>query len=588
MQLADQNKPVPGFGSALVFRSKAFAFQVQRAAYKFTESVERHPAGNSLIGANVIAESRTPLWTQHEASERALMLGKIHNLRLAIQRLHGVEISGGRVFSFWKQIGRTSRLRGYVAGRELREGCLIPSIGGGLCQLSNALYDAALQAGFEIVERHSHTQVVPGSLAEVHRDATVFWNYVDLRFRHARDFRIEAELTADSLVVRFRAEPVKKLLQVLANTNSQISRRSSSVNSCTSCEATQCFRHAGKQNNDIQGRTAYLLDEYWPEFDRYISNTKRKIDLLCIPLDGQKYDKPNYAWTATGFGTVKQSRFFALRRSYESRKLKSHGAVRQAAALASDERLAARYASRLTYDVTHVTVMQNLLPYLWSQGHLTGRTFDVLMTRLPLANLQDRLDTAAQLHPESSTLADFRTTDRLVKAEGEALEHARQIITPHTEIAALFPNKSVLLDWILPAVGPPKPAGHQASRIVFPAASLGRKGIYELREALIGLDVELILLGQILEKKDFWSGLQVRQMRQGDDWLESAAVVVLPSFVEHNPRRLLEAVARGVPVIASAACGLENVKGVTTVEMNSDALRAAIESWRSWRLGGYS
>ncbi|TMJ35729.1 MAG: hypothetical protein E6G87_11825 [Alphaproteobacteria bacterium] len=29
------------------------------------------------------------------------------------------------------------------------------TIGGGLCQLSNALYEAALAAGFEIVERHA-------------------------------------------------------------------------------------------------------------------------------------------------------------------------------------------------------------------------------------------------------------------------------------------------------------------------------------------------------------------------------------------------------------------------------------------------
>ena len=79
-------------------------------------------------------------------------------------------------------------MRGFVKGRELREGCIIPNVGGGLCQVSNALYDAALQAGHEIVERHAHTQVIAGSLAEQGRDATVFWNYVDLRFRSERPF----------------------------------------------------------------------------------------------------------------------------------------------------------------------------------------------------------------------------------------------------------------------------------------------------------------------------------------------------------------------------------------------------------------
>ncbi len=57
---------------------------------------------------------------------------------------------------------------------------------------------------------------------------------------------------------------------------------------------------------------------------------------------------------------------------------------------------------------THVVVQQNLLPFLWRAGVLGGRTFDVLMTALPLKNLQTQLDFAASLHPESKTLADFR------------------------------------------------------------------------------------------------------------------------------------------------------------------------------------
>ena len=95
-----------------------------------------------------------------------LLAGKVHNLRLAVKKLDGLEISGGEVFSFWKNVGQASRLKGFVVGRELREGCIIPNVGGGLCQISNALYDAALKANFEIVERHAHSQIVEGSLAE--------------------------------------------------------------------------------------------------------------------------------------------------------------------------------------------------------------------------------------------------------------------------------------------------------------------------------------------------------------------------------------------------------------------------------------
>ncbi len=148
---------------------------------------------------------RTPLWTNAGGEkDRALNAGKIQNLRVALRGLDGIEVEAGRTLSFWRQVGRPTRRRGYVAGRELREGCMIATIGGGLCQLSNALYDAGLQAGLEVVERHAHTRIVPGSRAAAGRDATVFWNYLDLRLRGRRPFRIEARLTADDLELTLR------------------------------------------------------------------------------------------------------------------------------------------------------------------------------------------------------------------------------------------------------------------------------------------------------------------------------------------------------------------------------------------------
>jgi hypothetical protein len=71
------------------------------------------------------------------------------------------------------------------------------------------------------------------------------------------------------------------------------------------------------------------------------------------------------------------------------------------------EHLAESYARRLKFDVLHLVVQQDLLPFLWKGGYLGGRTFDVLMTSLPMSELQRTLDEAAKLHPESTTLGDF-------------------------------------------------------------------------------------------------------------------------------------------------------------------------------------
>jgi hypothetical protein len=578
-RLNNKSNPTPGMGGALIFRAKALVFQAHRALFDgYSRGARRYGIQNALTGKRILAESRSLLWTEHEDAERILLAGKIHNLRLAVRRLNGVEVPAHAVFSFWRHIKRTSRLKGYVAGRELREGCLIPSIGGGLCQLSNALYDTALRAGFEIVERHAHTKVIPGSLAETERDATVFWNYVDLRFKSTRAFRVEAELTGDALVVRFRGERLSNgILFVLPG--KPRSANAKQIKNCFSCGIDDCFRQVRTPTSrNGFGRTAYLVDEYWPEFDRYIGATKRETDLLCIPLDGKRLRRPNYAWTTNGFGAIKQNRAFTLWRSYQSRKLASQGALRQRALLVAHERLARRYGSQLSYDITHLTLTSNLLPFLWRDGELGGRTFDVLMTGFPLAVLQERLDAAILLHPESRTLADFRADDWLVNAETEALRRARRIITPHTEIAELYPDKSVLIDWAIHGSESGNRVNNGRPRIVFPAATVARKGVYELRDALAGLDVQLAIMGPVLEGDGFWEGLRVVQLSAGNDWLAGTAAVVLPAFIEHKPRALLEAVARGVPVIATAGCGLENVSGVTTISAGDvTSLRVELE-----------
>jgi hypothetical protein len=232
----------------------------------------------------------------------------------------------------------------------------------------------------------------------------------------------------------------------------------------------------------------------------------------------------------------------------------------------------------LTYDVTHLVVMQNLLPYLWRDGHLGGRTFDVLMTALPLSNLHERLNLAAARHPECRTLADFRAGESLVRAEDEALRQARKIVTPHSEIAALFKDKAVTLDWDKPTPRSLPKADTRHSRIVFPASTVGRKGAYELRAAIQGLDVQLRILGSQLEGDDFWRGISVERAPGGENWLDGVDALVLPAYVEHKPRRLLAALSSGIPVIASTACGLENTPGVINIEAgDATALRREIE-----------
>ncbi|MBT9143544.1 MAG: Vancomycin B-type resistance protein VanW [Dehalococcoidia bacterium] len=109
---------------------------------------------------------------------------RIDNLYLAAKYMNGVILAPGDVFSFNKETGPRTPERGYnmapvVGGM---------GIGGGVCQVVTTIYNAALAAGLEIVERHQHSILVgyvpPG------RDATVT-DYKDFKFRNSTDKYIQ-------------------------------------------------------------------------------------------------------------------------------------------------------------------------------------------------------------------------------------------------------------------------------------------------------------------------------------------------------------------------------------------------------------
>ena len=89
-----------------------------------------------------------------------------------------------------------------------------------------------------------------------------------------------------------------------------------------------------------------------------------------------------------------------------------------------------------------------------------------------------------------------------------------------------------------------------------------------------------MLCGGVLESTNFWEGLQI--IEAGQTWNECSGIVVLPAWIENQPRRLLQALADGKRVIASEACGLAGQSGVITIPTGSvealiKAIKAAIE-----------
>lgn len=109
---------------------------------------------------------------------------RTHNIRLASEFINGAVIMPGETFSFNDIVGARTEERGFKQAKIIEGGKFVQGTGGGVCQVSTTLYNAALLSGLEIVEFHPHSLQV-GYVAPS-RDAMVSGNYFDLKFKNTR------------------------------------------------------------------------------------------------------------------------------------------------------------------------------------------------------------------------------------------------------------------------------------------------------------------------------------------------------------------------------------------------------------------
>ena len=104
---------IPTRWSAAVFQAKTAFYQLQRGIRDLAAGPQFLSKSNDHRFSVTIGASQTPLWSEERAEERAYQLGKVQNLRRATAALDGIVVPAGAIFSFWKQIGRASRRRGF-------------------------------------------------------------------------------------------------------------------------------------------------------------------------------------------------------------------------------------------------------------------------------------------------------------------------------------------------------------------------------------------------------------------------------------------------------------------------------------------
>lgn len=97
--------------------------------------------------------------------------GRSYNIEKSARDTNGVVLKPGEEFSFNGLTGDKTLARGYKVAPVIESGQLVPGIGGGVCQTSSTIFNAALLAGMEITTRRNHT--IPSDYVDLGRDATV-------------------------------------------------------------------------------------------------------------------------------------------------------------------------------------------------------------------------------------------------------------------------------------------------------------------------------------------------------------------------------------------------------------------------------
>ena len=110
------------------------------------------------------------------------------NIRLACEAINEYVVQPGAQFSFNTVVGQRTKERGYKEAGVYVNGQVDTGVGGGICQVSSTLFNAALLSNMTITARRAHS--LPVSYLPRGRDAAVSWGGPEFKFKNPYSFPV--------------------------------------------------------------------------------------------------------------------------------------------------------------------------------------------------------------------------------------------------------------------------------------------------------------------------------------------------------------------------------------------------------------
>lgn len=158
---------------------------------------------NTYIPNNTVRTPVAPVETEIASFSTNLSgdSARLNNINITCNTINGTTISNGESFSFNSIVGQPSAEKGYQEADVIVDKKVEKGYGGGNCQVSTTIYNAALEVeGIEITERHPHKKKV--TYIEEGKDAAVSYSGgLDLKFTNntGKDIKIYVSSDNDSV-----------------------------------------------------------------------------------------------------------------------------------------------------------------------------------------------------------------------------------------------------------------------------------------------------------------------------------------------------------------------------------------------------
>ncbi|MBY9077562.1 VanW family protein [Paenibacillus sp. HN-1] len=185
--------------------------------------------------------------------------GRSYNVESAAKAVNDTLLPPGAVFDYDKAIEKAENEYGFREAPVIVNGTLQPGVGGGICQVSSTLYNAALRTGMEIVERRNHS--LPVNYLPKGQDATFSRGSINFRFRNTTGhyLLIRAAVSGRSLTVKlFGTFP--------SNVSYSVESRTVEILAPGRRTVTDSSLPPGASRTLRKGRAGYIVETYQTKF----------------------------------------------------------------------------------------------------------------------------------------------------------------------------------------------------------------------------------------------------------------------------------------------------------------------------------